>query len=105
MIHFARPSCTFWLVAICELGTPQHWEHGKRYTDQVAGMKSKKSSADNGAERLATIVEAHLDQLPSADRAEKIRAFHEVVAKIGNRAKSGESRSSAVNRPATLKRA
>jgi hypothetical protein len=56
-------------------------------------MKSKKSPADKGAERLAAIVEAHLDQLPPADRAGKIRAFHEVVAKIGNRAKSGESRS------------
>jgi hypothetical protein len=68
-------------------------------------MKSRKSSADKGAERLAAIVEAHLDQLTPADRAEKVHAFHEVVARIGTRAKSGESRSSSVNRPATLKRA
>jgi hypothetical protein len=68
-------------------------------------MKSKKTSAEKGAERLATIVAAHLDQLSPADRAEKLHAFHEVVSKIGSRAKSGESRSSSVNRSATLGRA
>ncbi|HXM40408.1 MAG TPA: hypothetical protein VN924_04105 [Bryobacteraceae bacterium] len=46
-------------------------------------MKSKKSPADKGVERLAAIVEAHLDQLSPADRAEKVHAFHEVVSKIG----------------------
>jgi hypothetical protein len=68
-------------------------------------MKSKKSAADKGAERLVALVEKHLDQLPPADRAEKLHAFHEVVAKIGARAKPGESRSSSVNRRAALKRA
>ncbi|MGC9946256.1 MAG: hypothetical protein ABSF64_07785 [Bryobacteraceae bacterium] len=68
-------------------------------------MKSKKSSAEKGAERLAAIIAAHLDQLSPVDRAEKLHAFHEVVARVGTRAKSGESRSTSVNRPATLKRA
>jgi hypothetical protein len=45
-------------------------------------MKSTKTSAKKGAERLAAIVEAHLDRLSPADRAERIRAFHEVVARM-----------------------
>jgi hypothetical protein len=68
-------------------------------------MKSKKTPAGKGAKRLATILEVHLDQLSPADRAEKIHAFHEVVARIGTRAKSGQPRSSSANRPAALKRA
>jgi hypothetical protein len=68
-------------------------------------MKSKKTPAEKGAERLAAILEPHLDQLSPADRAEKIHAFHEVVARIGTRAKPGESRPNPANRPAALKRA
>ncbi len=68
-------------------------------------MKAKRCAADLGAERLAAIVEEHLDQLSPADRAQRVRAFREVVAKIGTPAKSAESRSTAVNRPANLKRA
>lgn len=68
-------------------------------------MKPKKTAADKGAERLAAILEAHLEQLPPADRAGKIDAFHAVVARIGTRSKSGESRSNPANRPAGLKRA
>jgi hypothetical protein len=51
-------------------------------------MKSRKTSVAQGAERLAAIVEAHLDQLSPSDRAEKMHAFHDVVSKIGTRAKS-----------------
>lgn len=68
-------------------------------------MKSKKSRVGNGAERLAAIVEAHLDRLSPADRTERLHAFHQVVAKVGTRAKSGSARPSAMNRPRTLKRA
>ena len=75
------------------------------YTGQRVRMKSKKTPAEKGAERLAAILEPHLDQLSRANRAEKIHAFHEVVARIGTRAKSGESRPNRANRPAALKRA
>ena len=68
-------------------------------------MKSKKSPADQGAERLAAIIESHLDQFSAAERADRLHAFQEVVAKVGTRAKSPESRSNSVNRPASLKRA
>jgi hypothetical protein len=56
-------------------------------------MRSKKPPADTRRERLAAIIETHLDRLSPADRAQKVHAFHEVVARIGARAKSGESRS------------
>jgi len=56
-------------------------------------MKSKITPAGKAAERLAAVLDAHLGQLPPASRAEKIRAFHEVVARIGTCVKSGESRS------------
>jgi hypothetical protein len=56
-------------------------------------MKSKKAWAGKGAERLASIIEAHLGQLSHSGRAKKVYAFHEAVAKVGARAKSGGSRS------------
>jgi hypothetical protein len=48
-------------------------------------MKTKKSPADQAAERLAEIVEAHLDQMPPAERLDKLHAFHQVVVKAGTR--------------------
>jgi hypothetical protein len=45
-------------------------------------MKPKKPSIDTGPERLAAILQAHLEQLSPADRTEKLHAFHQVVAKF-----------------------
>jgi hypothetical protein len=50
-------------------------------------MKSKKSFASKGASQLAAIVEAHLEQLSPAGRAEKMKALNQVIARIGIRAK------------------
>jgi hypothetical protein len=46
-------------------------------------MKSKETPPDKGASSSRRNVEAHLDQLSPAEQAEKMHAFHEVVAEIG----------------------
>jgi hypothetical protein len=68
-------------------------------------MKTKKAPADEAAERLAEIVEAHLDRMSPAERLDRLHALHQVAVKAGTRAKSGSSRPTAVNRSRTLKRA
>jgi len=47
-------------------------------------MNSKKTRTDNAAGRMANILEEHLAQLSPEDRADKIRAFHQVVSKIAS---------------------
>ncbi len=48
----------------------------------------KKLSTREAAERLADIIEKHLESLPEPDRAARRQAFHRVVSNVvGTRAK------------------
>ena len=53
-------------------------------------MTQKNPRLDKAAKQLADLIETHLENLPPKDRERKERAFHNVVAKVGNRAKSSE---------------
>ena len=44
-------------------------------------MNSKKARTQTAAERLTAIAEEHLRGLSPANRADRLRAFHQVVAK------------------------
>jgi hypothetical protein len=44
-------------------------------------MKTKKAPADEAAERLAEIVEAHLDRMSPAERLDRLHALHQVAVK------------------------
>jgi DNA invertase Pin-like site-specific DNA recombinase len=69
------------------------------------GMKTKKARTEQAAEQIASIVEAHLEKLTPAERADRLHAFRQVVAKIGSEAKSREPRAASGSPPAALRRA
>ena len=50
----------------------------------------RKKRLDKAAKELATLLENHFSTLSPQEREAKSVAFHEAVAKIGTRAKSGE---------------
>jgi hypothetical protein len=50
----------------------------------------RKKQLDEATERLADLIEGHLAKLPPAERKARSRAFSEVVAKVGTRARSEE---------------
>jgi hypothetical protein len=51
-------------------------------------MDRKNQRLDNAAKQLADLIEANFEKLSPEQRERKSQAFHDVVAKIGNRAKS-----------------
>jgi hypothetical protein len=53
-------------------------------------MNGKNRRLDKAAKQLEDLIETHLESLSPKDRERKERAFHNVVAKVGNRAKSSE---------------
>ena len=53
-------------------------------------MDRKNQRLDNAVKQLADLIQANFEKLPLDERKRKERAFHDVVAKIGNRAKSSE---------------
>ena len=69
------------------------------------GMKTKRARTDQAAELIVSVLEQHLDKLTPAERADRIHAFQQVVAKIGAGAKSRVPGAAPANSPATLKRA
>jgi len=53
-------------------------------------MNQKDRRLDKAAKQLADLIENHLENLSPKDRERKERALHNVVAKVGSRAKSSE---------------
>jgi len=65
----------------------------------------RKNRLDQAAKQLAELIEGHLAKLPPAERKARSEAFHEVVAKVGTRAKSEEPLRVPEIRPAARRRA
>ena len=51
-------------------------------------MNGKNRRLDKAAKQLADLIEANFEKLSLEERERKAQAFYDVVAKIGNRAKS-----------------
>ena len=48
-------------------------------------MNQKNPRLDKAAKQLGDLIETHLENLPPKERERKERAFHNVVAKVGDR--------------------
>jgi hypothetical protein len=65
----------------------------------------RKKQLDKAAVELATLLENHFDALSPQEREAKSAALHQVVAKIGSRAKSSEPPKAHVTRRASRRHA
>ena len=59
-----------------------------------------KKEIEKGAEKLTDIAQAHLSKLPPRERAERLRAFRKIVAKVG--AKTSKPAGHSESRPIPL---
>ncbi len=51
-------------------------------------VRDKKLTAREAADKIATIIETHLESLPGPERAARLRAFHKAASNaLGTRAK------------------